>query len=472
MLDLVVKNGTVVTGGHEVKQDVGVVNGTVEALYSPGEAPPAREEIDATDCYVMPGFVDSHVHCRAPARPDRETWQSATKAAAAGGVTTIIEMPTSSPPASTPEAVRNRRITGEAACYVDFALYAGGAVADAESAQALAEEGIVGYKIFSHAPPPNRLPEFVGLCAPDYATLFSSLSSIATTGLPCVVHSEDESLLEWGVDRMRKEGRTDILAHADSRPPYVETAAIGFVLVLAEELGIHLHLPHVSTSWGVRLATQAKERGVNVTVETCPHYLLFDRDDMVRTGLFSKLNPPLRSAEDQQALWDEVRDGGIDILSSDHSPYLKAEKENADVWSAPSGHPELDAAFPGILSRVVEGSLTYRRAVELLSANPARIFGLDGKGAIEAGKDADFVIFDPRQTWTFRKEDAFSGVRDTYLLYDGQEMHGRVVRTVCRGATVYVDGKITGQEGHGRLVRPGRRPEMASAGSVEIAAST
>lgn len=325
---------------------------------------------------------------------------------------------------------------------------------DGDTAKGLADEGVIGFKAFSHGVPSGREAEFIGLCAPDNAKLFSSLSGIAPTGLPCAIHAEDNLLLEQGIEKMRRAGRSDILAHADSRPAYVEAAAIASLLVFAEELSVRLHLPHVSSSWGVKLAMQAKERGVDVSVETCPHYLVFDREDMERAGVYAKINPPLRSPDEQHSLWRAVHERGVDIIASDHSPYLPEEKQAGDVWSAPAGHPELDAAFPAILSKVADGLLSYSHAVELLATNPARTFGLTHKGSIDPGKDADLVLLDPSIEWTFRKNEGFVLTRDNYRLYDDFPMKGRIVQTLCRGRTVYADGKITGHEGYGRFTAP------------------
>ncbi len=383
------------------------------------------------------------------------TWATATQAAAAGGVTTILEMPSSEPPASTPDVIRRRRESGEQECYVDFALYGGGGSEDPDVIAGMAAEGVIGFKIITLGLPSGHKADLRGLYVPDNGALYRALKAIVQTGLPCAIHAEDNALVEARIAELKAAGRTDPLAHLESRPPFVEAAAVSTLLCLVEALGVRLHLPHTSSAWAMRLAGEGKRRGLPLTIETCPHYLLFDAWDMERVGVFAKINPPLRSPEDSLALWTAVRDGTVDTVGSDHGPYRPEEKAQSDIWLTPPGHPGVEVLGHSILGEALAGRISLSRAVEVLAEAPARIFGLaPRKGRVAVGADADLVVYDPTEVWTFHKEEQFSLARDNYYLYDKRQFKGRIRRTIVRGQTVYADGSILGRPGHGRFVRP------------------
>lgn len=458
MLDLNVINGTLVTPSGRLKADLGIAAGRVAGVFERGEAPAARETIDASDLLVLPGIVDAHFHCRAPGYPEREDFASGTQAAAAGGVTTIFEMPIADPGVHNGEVLRARRELGERQCYVDFALYGGGG-AEEDGIQSMAREGAIGYKIFLHAAPPGREREFLGLTATDTRSLYRAFSRIARTGLRCAVHSEDNDLIEELTEELRRRGEVGPDAHHASRPDYVEGVAVAKVLMLAEALGVRLHLPHISTARAVRLVKAARRRGQQVTLETCPHYLLATTEDVARLGPFAKINPPIRPESDRQALWRAIRQRVVDIVASDHAPYTAEEKARGQtvIFDAPSGSPGVETMGPGIFDRALAGEISLERAVELLAEAPARAFDIyPRKGALLPGSDADLVLFDPSGSWTVDRTKLFTKSRDSARLFDGRTFRGRIVRTVVRGQTVYQDGRIVGQAGYGRFVRPAR----------------
>lgn len=460
MFDSVIRGGRVVSGPETVTANVAIRDGKIASLLPANEPFEAETVYEAEDCLILPGIVDAHVHSRAPSRPDRETWGSATQAAARGGVTTIIEMPTSDPSASTPEVIRNRVRTGEAEAYVDFALYGAGASGDARKVQALADEGVVGFKILSHAAPLGRDREFTDMCVTSNAELFEGLEAIATTGLPCAVHAEDDSLLDMGLARMRAKPTRSPLDHARSRPPFVEAVSIATLLLLAAESRAKLHLPHVSSALGLKQALRAKGEGADVSIETCPHYLLFDESRLEQLGGFAKMNPPLRSGSDSAALWASIRDGGIDVVASDHAPYLYEEKESGDIFTAAAGLPGLEVIGAALYDRAARGEISFNDAASVLAEGPARVFGLAQKGKVAPGFDADIVIIDPRRSWVFDSHAALSKARESYRLYDGREFQGQITRVMSRGSVVAETGVVVGSSGHGNYVTPtkGSRP--------------
>ncbi len=455
MLNLKITGGTLVTAQGQSRQDLGIADGRIAGLYPSGQAPDAEETVDAGGLLVFPGFVDAHFHCRAPARPDREDWTTGTASAAAGGVTTILEMPIADPGVHSAEVVRERRTLGERDAVVDFGLYGGGGAAR-DDILGMAAEGVIGFKIFLHAAPPGREREFLGLTATDTPSLHRALSWITETGLPCAMHCEDNAIIEQRMAELRAAGRTDPPAHHASRPPFVEALAVAQVLVLARETGAQVHFPHISTGWAGRMIADAKSQGLPVTLETCPHYLLFDEESTAELGPFAKINPPIRAREDRLAMVELVRSGAVDVIGSDHAPYTVEEKERgwADVFAVPAGSPSIQTMAPALLDRAVAGDFRLEDVARLLSEAPARRFNLPHKGRLEPEADADLALWDPSGHWTVRLDDLFSTSRASARIYDGRAFRGRITRTLLRGRTVYQDGQLTAEPGTGRFLRP------------------
>jgi allantoinase len=456
MLDLLIANGTLVTPQGRAQADLGIAYGTVAGHYRPGDAPDAARTLDASDLLVLPGIVDAHFHCRAPGHPEREDFSSGTRAAAAGGVTTVLEMPIAYPGVHSGEILRARRELGESQAHVDFGLYGGGGASE-DGIRSMAAEGAIAFKIFLHAPPAGREVEFEGLTTVDTRSLYLAFERIAETGLPCAVHSEDDDLIEERTRQLRERGEVGPAAHQESRPDFVEALAVSKVLLLAEALGVRLHLPHISTGRAVELVKATRARGQSVSLETCPHYLLTNSDDVKRVGVFAKINPPIRPESDRQTLWQAVKDGVVDIVASDHAPYATAEKERGKqvIFDAPSGSAGVETMGPALFDRALAGELSLERAVELLSERPAQIFDLyPRKGCLLPGADADVVLFDPASKWQVDRSKFFTKSRDAAQLFDGREFRGRIVKAVVRAEVVYDDGRIVGEPGYGQFVKP------------------
>jgi len=453
-LDLLVTGGTIVTPDGTIDGALGVSDGRIVAIYPAGTStPPASEVMDASGRLVLPGGIDAHVHTRAPARPDRETWESGTSAAARSGITTIIEMPMSNPPGSTAAVIRDRLASAEGSCHVDYAMYGGGGWQEERAILEQAEQGIVGYKILSHGPPPGREDEFVGLFAESNAELYGSLRQIAKTGLPAVVHAEDASLLHLVESEVRAAHKGDPRDHARARPVWVEEVSIATLLILARESGARLHLPHIGSEVALRTASEARRRGEAVTIETSPHYLSFEESLLEKHRGFAKMNPPLRTAADRDALWRAIAEGDVDIVASDHGPNLASEKQGDDIWSPNAGNPGIEALYPVLIDGAARGHTSWARVADVMAAGPARIFGLPGKGRLAPGYDADFVLCDPSAEWTFRKEECASNSRDSYVMYDGKQFQGAIETVVSRGRVVAASGKATGPH-RGRFITP------------------
>lgn len=457
MIATTITGGRVLAGGALTPRDLAIDDaGRILAVGAPGAFPDARETLNASGLLVLPGAVDSHYHVRAPARPDRETFATATRAAAASGVTTIIEMPIATPPTTSGESLRLRAGYASREAVVDVAFYASSAAPE-DDMRSAADAGAVAFKAFLQRVPPGREAEFDGLCLPDTATTIAAFERARAFDLPCAFHAEDEPIYTMLEGRLRGAGRTDGPAHALARPDYVEAVSVGTLLALAATFGVHLHVPHVSSGLTAALVREAKARGVHVTAETCPHYLAFTSDALATHGPYAKCNPPLKTEADREAVWAAVQDGTIDTLASDHAPFTVSEKEAAwaNIWAAPPGMPGGEVLVPWAITAALTGRLAWRRVEELLYTNPARIFGLAGKGNLQPSADADIVLYNPDPVGVFDHREMHSLARGTGQLWDGTPRTGAVRRTLLRGRTVWDGTAIVASAGSGRVLARG-----------------
>lgn len=457
ILDTVIVNGEVVTETGVEPLSVAIKDGKIVSLLAPNEQPDATNVIDATGKLILPGAIDIHFHCRAPAYPQRGDFATETRAAAAGGVTTIFEMPISKPCCATGDIFRMRKKLAEENCYVNFGLYAAPALLDPNEIEDMVNEGAIGFKIFMTSAPKGRDDEFEGLCLPEVADLYQALQLVAETGLVCAVHAENNQLIEWHTEQLIKAGRNDVFAHGESRPPHVEALAIATLLTLNESIGANLHIAHLSAKEPLEVFRRFKATGATATAETCPHYLFFTELDLERVGPYAKINPPLRKQADQDALWEGLADGSLMAITTDHSPFMVEEKEKArtDLWRTPPGAPGVEELLLSVMDAVAKGKLSINKAVNLISTNGAKRFGIyPNKGHLGAGADADIVIFDPSDTTIINRDMLFSQARDCDKLYEGMTFQGKVNQTIVHGKTIFKDGEILGEAGDGRFVKP------------------
>lgn len=460
MLDLILKNAKVYLEDRFVEGvSVGVQAGRIAAIAAPECMPEGAQTLDLTGEYLIPGTIDTHMHVRDPGHTERGTFYTETMAAAAGGVTTILEQPISVPPQHNVEILERRIARAEAQCVVDFAFYgaAGGEYLE-DIAQLAADGRIVAYKTFLHAPPEGREQEFQGLTMADDAQLYAGMRELAKTGLFCAFHAENNDMIAANIRRLRAEGRVSPEYHCVSRPTVAEVTSVERILNFVRETGARVEIAHVSCPEVMELLRQAKKDGLPVYVETCPHYLFLTEEDMVKFGPYAKSNPPVRSRAQAEKLWDYVNDGTVDYMGSDHSPFLVEEKTRGlkDIFAAAAGFPGADLRLPLMLDAVAEGRTTLEKVVELLSVNPARCFGLyPTKGTIQVGADADFTLFRMDRHTVVDKARNYSHARDIAIPYDGRELKCAVTGTIVRGRAVMRDGVVDETaKAYGHLVIP------------------
>jgi allantoinase len=454
MATTTVVGGTVVTGSGMHRADLELRDGRVAAWHADAGAVAADERIDASGLWVIPGGIDAHTHFEEPDPNLLEGFETGGMAAAAGGVTTVVEMPQAHPTTTTAALLREKAAIVERTAIVDTALWGGATLTDGQTADDLrlmAAAGAAAFKSFMASSSPF-------FPAVDTARLLAVMRVAAETGLPYGLHAEDDGLLRAGVAGLRTAGRTDPLAHAESRPPLVETVAVATALVLAEDTGAHVHVCHVASAEALRLIADARRRGVRVTCETCPQYLVLDTSDLERLRGFGRCAPALRDPAEVDAIWRFVLDGTIDLLCSDHCGFTPESKArgDADIFAAPLGLPGVQTLLPATFGAAVHGrGMDPTAWVRLVSETPARLFGLRGKGSLAPGSDADLVLLDPDREWTVSVDDHLH--RQPWTPYDGKRMRGRVRRTIRRGETIYDDGlagrdRILARPGSGRFL--------------------
>lgn len=463
MLDMSIKNGKVYTEGEFQEVSVGIKDGKIVMIMKEEWMPEAKEVIDLQGAYLIPGTLDTHVHFRDPGRSERETFYSGSLAAAAGGVTTVMEQPISMPPQYNKEILDNRIEVADTQSVVDYCFYGAAGAQFPEEIGKIAKEGIVAYKTFLHAAPEGRDKEFIGLTMANDAELMVGLTEIAKTGLFVAVHAENNDMISANIKKFREEGKVSGRDHALSRPPITEIQSVEKVIRLAKETGANVEIAHISTPQAMELIKKAKFEGQTVYAETCPHYLFLNEDDLDKFGPFAKCNPPLRTQDLVDGLWEYINDGTIDYIGSDHSPFLLSEKETGleDIFKAPAGFPGIDLRLPLMVDAAVEGKVTMEKVVELLATNPAKIFGLfPQKGAIRVGGDADFVSFTTDETTVVKKENNYSMARDIAVPYDGRALKCKMKYTIVRGRILMKDGIVDeSAKAYGQLIKPTKSVE-------------
>ncbi len=429
MPDLAVVSRRVVTPDGVRDAAVLIEGGRIAGLAGRNAVPPGWAVLDATDRVVMPGLVDAHVHVNEPGRTEWEGFASATAAAAAGGVTTIVDMPLNSiPPTITPEALEVKRKAADGACSVDVGFWGGAVPQNLGQLSSLHAAGVFGFKAFLS---PSGVPEFEHLSAPQ---LLSAAAEIADFDGLLIVHAEDPGVLADAAHATIGRGYGGFVA---SRPDSAELAAIENVITAARTTGARLHILHLSSARALPMIAQAREDGARITVETCPHYLAFAEAEIPAGATQFKCCPPIRSAENRDLLWQGLRDGVIDIIASDHSPAtadlkFAGDGDFAQAWGGIAG---LQVALPAVWTAAAARGIPLESVVEWMSRKTARFVGLTDRGRIDAGARADLVAFAPGEPVHV----SASGLRhrNPVSAYDGAELVGAVRRTWLAGDEVF-----------------------------------
>ena len=448
--DLIIRNGDVVTPRGVTRASIAIDDEHIVEI-GPEISGAARGEIDATGLHVFPGVIDPHVHFNEPGRTEWEGISTGSAALAAGGGTCFFDMPlNSSPPVLDRESFDRKLAAAREKSFTDFALWGGLTPTNLDKLEDLANCGVIGFKAFMSN---SGIDDFASA---DDLTLFQGMVRAAALGLPVAVHAESEALTSALALRAIAEGRTGMSDYLQSRPIVAEVGAIRRAIGFARETSCSLHVVHVSSAAGSIEVVEAKhehvagtDRALDVTCETCPHYLLLTDADALRLGSAGKCAPPLRDREQVDRLWFQLRGGGIDMVASDHSPSPPSMKEGDNFFKTWGGIAGVQSTLPALLS--TDPPLPTELIAGLTSTNIGSRFGVRDKGSIAAGNDADLALVDVAATYVLTRDMLLD--RHKMSPYLGRTFRGRVVRTLVRGTSVFRDGKIISQP-IGRLVRP------------------
>ena len=443
MIDLLIRNGSVVLADKVERADIAIEGGRITAIGHDLEA--AKETIDATGLHIFPGLIDAHVHFNEPGREDWEGLATGSSALAAGGGTVFFDMPLNSdPPVLTGAQFDAKKIAAEAKSVTDFALWGGLTPDNLDHLDELADRGVIGFKAFMSN---SGINEFVAV---DDLTLYRGMQIAKKHGLIVAVHAESDSMTGALTKEIRDRGGKTWRDYLASRPIVAEVEATQRAITLAAEVGCRLHIVHISNSRSSELVRLAKgHSGADVTAETCPHYLALNTDDLLTIGARAKCAPPLRTKQDTEELWDDLAGGKFAFVASDHSPAPEHMKTGDDVFTIWGGIAGVQSTMAILLSR--DPKLPLPQVGKLTATNVASRFGLPGKGSIAVGHDADLALVAVDEAFTLRREDLLD--RHKLSPYVGRKFRGLNKRTIVRGKTVFENGKIV-SSAIGQLLRP------------------
>lgn len=436
-MDFLIKNACVVTPEDVQPLDILVKGEKIAALVQPGAINDSAVDtvLDCAGLHILPGIMDSHVHFRDPGHTYKEDFATGSMAAAAGGVTTVFDMPNNMPRITGVPELEEKLSAIKGKAYVDYALYGLLTSENADRIPELVKKGIRGFKCL------------MGISAMNTPTgrdvdLWRGAEILRDTGIAISVHAEDTDIVAKIRSELQAAGRNDVMAHLESHPPISETLAVARAILAAKAVGGRIHIAHISSKETVDIVREAKRKGVRVTCEVGPHNLYFTDADYERKGSSMFMNPPIRSAEHRAAILEGLKDGTVDMIATDHAPHSDEEKSIANgVFKAKSGFCGVETEVSVMLTLINRGELTLEDYARVGSENVARLFQLyPRKGCIRVGSDADFTIVDMNKRYVVHKEQLHS--RSKITAFDGEELMGMPVYTIIRGNIVMDHGII------------------------------
>jgi len=451
-----IKNARIIENEQLKTVTIYVEKGKIKNITPGDEALlPAEKEIDVKGNIVFPGFIDPHVHFDDPGFSEREDFETGTRSAAAGGITTIIDMPcTSIPPVTNGRNFDYKLNIVKPKAYVDFTFWGGVTPEQVESGEykeslkELKDRGIVGVKFYTI----SGMELYPRMSVPNMDKAFRLMKEL---NLVCAVHAEDYYLVDYYSHLMQEMGREDPESWSEGRTYEAEPEAIWSVVGITEKVGNKLHIVHLSTKEGLNVIRWAKSHGMNATTETCPQYLVFTTEDFKKQGSVLKIAPPLRQEEDREELWKGLKDGSIDFICTDHAAgKYPEEKSDPNIWKNYAGIPGIQLLVSSILYYGFhKGRLSLAEIQKLMSENAAKRYGLyPQKGTVQIGSDADFSVVDLNKEWTVEPSRLES--KGKYSPFTGNRLKGKIYMTIIRGEIVYrEDEGVIGKRGYGQFVK-------------------
>jgi dihydroorotase len=442
-VDTVLNNAKVCIRGTIVEAGIAIDEGKTVKIAKDTNLPPASTKINLKGHIILPGIIDCHVHLRDQQLAYKENFFTGTAAAAAGGVTLVVDMPNNKPVTMDSVSLKERMKLAEKQVLINVAFNSAFPKRLEEIAEVV-KAGAVGFKVYLS----NRIG---GIDVDDDELLVAAFREVATKGAPVAVHAEDRKILEDRRRELETAGRNDTDAYLKAHPPEAEAQSIQRVIRLVKESGVQVHFCHLSSALGLNAVLMAKKTGLPVTCEVTPHNLFLSSEQYTRSGTIALTDPPLRAREDVSALWSALKCGFIDVIASDHAPHTFEEKNVNSAWEAKPGIPGLETTLSLLLTRVNEGRLSLVELVRLTAEEPARIFHLSKRGPLEEGNWADFVVVDMKREHKIDSSLFFSKAK--YSPFDGMQVKGKPLKTFVNGKLVMDEGEIVSDSGTGQTVR-------------------
>jgi dihydroorotase len=405
--------------------------------------PKAETKIDLKNMLVLPGLIDVHVHLRDEGKAYKEDFYSGTAAAAAGGITTVLDMPNNKPVTMSAETLRKRMKIAERKVVVNVGFYSE-FPKNIEEIEKIIREGAVAFKLF-------MAEQIGGLNIDDNHALLEAFKMVSRLKTPVAVHSEDKTTLKRAEDELKRVNSNKVEAFLKAHSEKVEVTAVKRLLNITEQTNVHVHFCHISTEKGLKAIINGKKSGMTLTCETTPHHIFLSVDDLRRIGTLALTTPPIREKHHIEALWDGIKNGWIDILASDHAPHILEEKKAKSVWDVKVGIPGLETTLPLLLTEVKRGRLSITDLVRLMSEKPAEIFGLKGRGCLKEGNNADLVVVDLDSKYKIDASKFYSKAK--FSPFDGWNVEGKPVKTFVGRRLIMDEGEVVAEAGSGRIIR-------------------
>jgi dihydroorotase (multifunctional complex type) len=443
VVDFVLANAKAYFKQAIVDCSIALDDGKVFKIGREANMPKADLRIDLKNQLVLPGLIDAHVHLRDEDKSYKEDFFSCTAAAAAGGVTTVLDMPNNEPVTMSAETLRNRMKIAETRILVDVG-FRSEFPRDIREIEGIVREGALGFKLF-------MADQVGGLDVDNDEDMLEAFKTANKSKVSIAVHAEDNQMLRRAEDELKRRKRNDVAAFLKAHSEDVELRAVTRVLNVARQDNIQVHFCHVSTREGLGAIAAGKKSEMLISCEATPHHLLLSANDLKRAGMLAMTMPPVRDKQHAEALWEGVRNGSVDIVASDHAPHAIEEKETENVWDVKTGIPGLETILPLLLTEVKRRRMSIGDVARLMSEKPAEIFSLRSKGYLKEGNSADLTVVDLYKKFRIDASNFLSKAK--YSPFDGREVEGKPTKTFVGGRLIMDEGEIVAKKGSGKVIR-------------------